>query len=103
MQHLAPLRDPLPPQEATAASHALRPTASRVAATSQPVDAKPPRKERAATRAPPADPSPFETTRAGRVRLPPLAFWCGQSTRKVRDCGHGFFLHWARDMARQWA
>ena len=88
VQHPAPLRDPPPPQEATAASHALGPTAPRVAGTSQPVDVKPPRRERAATKAPHADPSPFETTRAGRVRLPPLAFWCGQSTRKVRNCGH---------------
>ena len=31
-----------------------------------------------------ADPAVFETTRSGRVRLPPLAFWCNQTVVKVR-------------------
>jgi len=30
-----------------------------------------------------ADPAVFETTRSGRVRLPPLAFWCNQTVVKV--------------------
>ena len=31
----------------------------------------------------------FETTRSGRVRLPPLAFWCNQTVVKVWFAGFG--------------
>ena len=33
--------------------------------------------------APVAGKTVFETTRSGRVRLPPLAFWCNQTVVKV--------------------